>query len=331
MHPRRRLKTVYWRRRLTASLAAVAIGMPSIAFSAIAYVKFVGGAANAGAAASTTVDSYLTLNPSGTGTTYFQAAGDVIPNTNTFSVEMWVYDTQNSESGVAEFISQGAPGVSTYIGTTGSSQRLRAGDGWLDTGYDLPVNQWVHLALTVSSGNATLYANGVSVATTSGYPAPGAGTPFRLGEQYCGGAGCPNEPMHGHIDEIRVWSDVRTAGEIQAGMHAKVGASGVPNDNLVGYWDMNQTVASTITAVGGSSSNTHLRTPEFAPATPFTPSPARTSRSRAAGQCRTGSHRPPKFSWSAAVEAADRTSVVVEAVAVRAQRLSLSRRVATSP
>ena len=88
---------------------------------------------------------------------------------------------------------------------------------WIDTGFDAPLNQWTHLALTYDGSLLRFYANGTLVHTnarTAGPVAIGDVTPT-MNEFRIGGRQALARFFNGMIDEVRVWNIVRTPAEIQ--------------------------------------------------------------------------------------------------------------------
>jgi hypothetical protein len=91
---------------------------------------------------------------------------------------------------------------------------------------------WTHLAITRSSGVATLYVNGVAEASyAADYDITSSG-PFRIGanrENNAGPEGAPLFNFGGLIREVRLWSVARTAQELNAAMRkpATPGAPGL--------------------------------------------------------------------------------------------------------
>jgi hypothetical protein len=178
------------------------------------------------------------------------AAGPVIPMTSgsAFTIEAWVFDA-DTNGGWQHVLSQGQGGTAVYLGTVFGSQEVRAGDRWLNTGVDLPVGRWVHLALAVAAGSdgsqtARLYLDGRLESTTGTFGAPtAAGAPFRLGAQYTSAGAAVNEPWNGRIDTVRVWSVERSAGEIAGSMHAAL-PGGTPG--LVAQYLANEGTGTTV-------------------------------------------------------------------------------------
>lgn len=95
---------------------------------------------------------------------------------------------------------------------------------------------WYHVALTgASGGNLTLYVNGVAEASAAVTDVSGDedyDDYWYLGSEYA-----ENNYFYGSVDELRIWSDVRTATEIRSFMHRPyVGLT----TNLGGYWQFNE-------------------------------------------------------------------------------------------
>jgi len=159
------------------------------------------------------VDDYVSVSPA----TYF--AGDL-------TVEAWVYvrsygwwsrvlDFGNGQlqDNVVLSFSDGSTGRPSFgVARGGVGQSLTAP-------VQVPLNQWVHLAATLTMGNsnATLYLNGVAVA--NGLVQPPAAV--SRSKNYIGHSNWPSEPGYADavFDEVRIWNIARSAEEIQATMH----------------------------------------------------------------------------------------------------------------
>ena len=107
------------------------------------------------------------------------------------------------------------------------------GVNWINCIADnvLTLNTWQHVAATYDGTNIKIYVNGIQVATQSF-----AGGVTNADEDLC--IGTINNPadmryMTGKIDEVRIWSAVRTAEEISDNVHHSVTSS-----NLVAYYKM---------------------------------------------------------------------------------------------
>lgn len=125
------------------------------------------------------------------------------------------------------------------------------------------VGKWVHFALAVdiSVPSATIYKNGVSQSvTTNSSAATTLSAPnntFYIGSN--GGA----EFLDGKIDEVRVWSDIRTAQEVLD----NYGWELVGNEaNLVGYWKLNNALTD---STASANTLTNNNTATFTTDVPF--------------------------------------------------------------
>jgi hypothetical protein len=101
--------------------------------------------------------------------------------------------------------------------------------------------QWYHLVLTGASGSPLkLYVNGVLEATSGG----NIGALVSGGQWlYPGTDNGENYYFSGDIDELRIWSDIRTESEIRENMYKTL--SGTPSQ-LYGYWQFNEGSGSSV-------------------------------------------------------------------------------------
>ena len=148
------------------------------------------------------------------GNNYAEIGSKLIPVDKDFTVEMWVYSSPTNNGKFAEFISQNDQPFAFYMGVDPNGY-LRMGDIWMDTGIKIPTNSWTHIALThTSTDSLFLFVNGEIVAKKlagriSYNP---AGTNTRLGSIYW--PSTAGELFTGCLDDVRIWSVVRTPAEI---------------------------------------------------------------------------------------------------------------------
>ncbi len=118
--------------------------------------------------------------------------------------------------------------------------RFRIQDG--DLRYDLSelggTNQWYHIAVTwekrdSSKVDYTLWVNGTlrGSVTNENWVAPGD-------TFYLAGGHIDNDAGEGQMDDVRIWSDVRTESEISKYMHYELVGD---EEGLLAYFPMNQT------------------------------------------------------------------------------------------
>jgi hypothetical protein len=182
---------------------------------------------------------------------------DVVPS-DAFTVEFWVYvPSLNLDGHPHEFLSQGLVGEGTafYIGYDGSTGVLQGGDAWPNiNNVVMPTAQWVHMAMTFDPDavTATFYMNGIQVGPPVGYLQSSSDNQFNIGAQTDGSG-----KITGKMDEVRVWSSVRTAQQIKADMY---GAIAVTSDLVAEYkmdeGSLNFVGATTTTGLDGTLNGT---------------------------------------------------------------------------
>ena len=137
-----------------------------------------------------------------TATTIFSLVTKRESDTN----ESWIFNISTSDKLALIFSQDGTTGDRTNVGS----------DAAVVTAPD--VGSWVHLAVTVdvSVPTVTLYKNGAAIASTAA--SADAVAMFDGNAAIRVGATDTTEVLFfdGKIDEIRIWDDIRSAGEISA-------------------------------------------------------------------------------------------------------------------
>lgn len=117
-------------------------------------------------------------------------------------MEGWVY--LNAYNGYSTLFAYGfdngqvGNGIALYAMEAGDLYvQYPAYPGSFYAGYKMPLNTWVHLALTRSGGVAKVYVNGVQLAKTSGANPGGPSPEIRLG------AHTGIRLLRGRMDEFR--------------------------------------------------------------------------------------------------------------------------------
>ena len=161
--------------------------------------------------------------------------------TSAITVEAWVYpraaDWQpgpvvaKERSGAGEDVALGVDGgylpTATVNGASGADTVL---------GGSAPAWVWTHLATTYDGSEQRLYVNGVLVAVSSGAGAlslDGTGT-WSIGAGF-DAAGLPVDHWYGAVDDVRVWSDVRTEAEIA---NTRCDAPDTSDPALLAWWPL---------------------------------------------------------------------------------------------
>jgi len=176
----------------------------------------------------TNLQNYATLPAA----TYF--SGD-------FTIECWVNPTAHTNwSRIIDFGNgAGSNNVlfATSYGTSGQPG-FYVGGAQFQANAQIPLNQWTHLAATLSGNTATIYINGVASGTAN-FPVPANIT---RNYNYIGrsnwGWGDPSPSAS--FDDLRIWSVAKTGGEILASMNNELIGT---ESNLVAYFKFNEGVA----------------------------------------------------------------------------------------
>ncbi|HSA03058.1 MAG TPA: FG-GAP-like repeat-containing protein, partial [Candidatus Paceibacterota bacterium] len=159
-----------------------------------------------------------------------------------FTIEVWVYErSYNNWSRVIDFgngpsadnvlfaLSEGYGGQPIFQVYQGSvcktSLRMTA----------IPLLQWVHLAVTLKSGTATLYVNGVPMASS---PSVAPNTVNRTSNFIGRSNWTADQYANALFDDLRIWNVARTAEQIRNGMtHPLTGTE----PHLVANWKFDET------------------------------------------------------------------------------------------
>ena len=127
--------------------------------------------------------------------------------------------------------STGRPSFRYFVQTTGES---------ITAPSPLPLNQWVHLAVTLSNQTASLFVNGVVVASTNNLPSP---RPVSRTNAFLARSPFPgNASPDMMLDEVRIWNVARSAPEIQDSMAHPLSGT---EPNLLAYWRLDEAMGPT--------------------------------------------------------------------------------------
>lgn len=158
-----------------------------------------------------------------------------------WTLEAWIQPRSAVTVGQQDIISKwNGAGDASYQLQLDTDGRLRAvtHDGLSNSivrGNQLvPLGVWTHVALTFSQGTARLYVNGTLDATITGVLRPmDSSQQLAFGREgnYSG------HTFDGRIDEIRVWSLVRTEAQIAAARSVRLSGA---EPGLVGYWQFDE-------------------------------------------------------------------------------------------
>ncbi|MCX5561722.1 beta-L-arabinofuranosidase domain-containing protein [Streptomyces sp. NBC_00038] len=142
-----------------------------------------------------------------------------------------VFDFGNDTTRYMYLAPRNATGVPRFAITTGGP----GGEQGLNGTAALPLNQWSHLAVTITGSTGTLYVNGTAVAQNTSMTL----TPAALGtlaNNWLGRSNYPADPVFaGAFDEFNVWSRALTTAEITALQTSSAASSAAGRGNLASY------------------------------------------------------------------------------------------------
>ena len=157
-----------------------------------------------------------------------------------FTIECWVKPTAYSNwSRVIDF-GNGAGSNNVLFGTSyGGSGKpgFYVGGSQFSANDQIPLNQWSHIAATLSGNTATIYINGVA-SGTSFFPIPAN---VIRNNNYIGRSnwGWGDPAPDASFDDLRIWNVAKTDAEILASMNNEL----IGNESgLVAYFKFNEGV-----------------------------------------------------------------------------------------
>ena len=140
---------------------------------------------------------------------------------------------------------QNTPRFAITVSGNGNEQRLNAPS-------PLPLNQWTHLAVTLSGSTGTLYVNGVAVDTNIAMTL----NPSSLGtttQNYIGKSQYPADPyLDGIVDEFQIYNRALTAAEVQS---LTTSAGGTAGGGNVAWYQFDEPKGATAVDSSGNNRN----------------------------------------------------------------------------
>ena len=156
------------------------------------------------------------------------------------TIECWVYP--RSFGNWARIIDFGNGAGSNNVllaytdGTSGIPAFYVEGNQF-DATQAIVLNQWTHIAATLSGTTATIYINGIASGTSTFGTAP---VNITRNNCYIGKSNWGDAYANAIYDELRIWNTAKTQVEIQTSMYRQLLGS---ESNLVTYFNFNQGVA----------------------------------------------------------------------------------------
>jgi len=190
---------------------------------------------------------------------YANATAGVYFNGN-FTIECWVYPkTFSNWARIIDF-GNGAGSnnvLLAYTYGTGGAPGLYVEGAQFAASQTLVLNQWSHIAATLSGTTATIYINGVAVGTAT------VPVPVNIVRNNCfiGRSNWGDPYAEATFDELRIWNVAKTQAEIQASMNVELAGT---ETGLVAYYNFNQGNSggnnAGITSIIDNTGNSHTGT-----------------------------------------------------------------------
>ena len=201
------------------------------------------------------------------GSNYYVDFGNNQNFTGSFSLEAWVF--QKSSSSIATIISKGDMKTGALRGYHLTIKNGFPNISWYNNSgvailnitspHQLTNNIWHHIASTYNGTKASLYLDGILVASSNSSPPLSNSQNFMLGASYDSSTPTvPKNYFNGYIDEVRVWNVALSAQQLHEMMNQEivqngtsVGGKVIPLaisegllwSNLKGYYPMTDNTA----------------------------------------------------------------------------------------
>ncbi|MDT0484228.1 beta-L-arabinofuranosidase domain-containing protein [Streptomyces doebereineriae] len=165
-----------------------------------------------------------------------------------------VFDFGNDTTKYLYLAARNGSGVPRFAITANGA----GGEQGLNGTAALPLNQWSHLAVTISGTTGTLYVNGTAVATNTSMSLNPAAL-GALAHHWLGRSHYSGDPVFaGAFDEFNVWSRALTAAEITMLQNNRASATSAGRGTLASY-DFFETTGGTFADASGRGLTATLR------------------------------------------------------------------------
>ena len=159
-----------------------------------------------------------------------------------FTIECWVYPKSFPNWARIIDFGNGAGSNNVLLAYTyggSGAPGLYVEGAQFQANQTLPLNQWSHIAATLSGNTATIYINGISAGTAT-FPKP---VNIIRNNCFIGKSNWGDPGANAIFDELRIWNIARTQTEIQSSMNMELAGN---EPGLVAYYNFNEGVAGEI-------------------------------------------------------------------------------------
>lgn len=145
---------------------------------------------------------------------------------DSYLLELW-FRADASNSATASIVSMGDNKLDLRLNEAGGLELVASGANYTVSQTDYRDNQWHHLALNAlksTSGNATVYVDGVALksVSASAVPALAADYLFLGSHRKTEGSTAYNQMLKGAVDEVRIWKQRCTADVVRSNIYNRV-------------------------------------------------------------------------------------------------------------
>ncbi len=206
---------------------------------------------------------------------YVSIPNNPFSNNNTFTIQAWLKPEVVGDGAYHGFLGMQLSGrkPSLWVNTNGNlhydsykgSQRF---SGTISDGSNkfFTVSEWVHVGWTNDGSNYKFYKNGNLVATET------APDTFNALDNIGYQIGKVDNYFNGQIDEVAIWDVALGIANITALYNSRIGLKASvdsgnydKSDDLVGYWQFNEGIGSTLTDNTSNSNNGTLNNMDSSP------------------------------------------------------------------
>ena len=206
------------------------------------------GSGNSGTLSGTTIPSWANgkrggaLNFDGS-SSYITGSGSALPNVGvaaSTTISAWIKPT--STSGTREIFTKGASGNCFNYGMVmvgGVLSARNSNNDYALGSASITANIWQHVTVVFGSAGATGYVNGVQVGTNaSGATTNCATNNWSIGTRAYNAL---SEFFPGIIDDVRIYNRALSATDVlNVYTSGQIVRKNISNNNLIGYWPMNE-------------------------------------------------------------------------------------------